>query len=141
MPAISQSHEQRLALLERDVATLKQSIDALQGNHTAPDNGLKLWVDEGRAQPNAILSQEQLDCILRLTKAMFGDEVSVEVESDPEWPDESFVVFLVAASGELQDLLEKQHQWHREVAEVVESKTELIRISIAPGHGWWQFLH
>ena len=135
MPASTQLHEQRLALLERDVANLKQSVHALKGSQTASENGQNARLEEGNAQLSSILSQEQLDCILRLTKNMFGDDVSVEVDYDPEWPGESYVVFLVAASGELHELLQKQYQWHREVAELVESKTELIRISIAPRDG------
>lgn len=54
--------------------------------------------------------------VLRLTEQMFSGAVSVERMSDPESPRENWVVLTVEATGEPQEIVRRQCEWHERVA-------------------------
>ncbi|MEK6259702.1 MAG: hypothetical protein AABP62_13880 [Planctomycetota bacterium] len=70
--------------------------------------------------------------VLRLTEQMFSGAVSVERMSDPESPRESWVVLTVEASGEPQEIVRRQCEWHERVAREFPGQFPGLRLSICP---------
>ncbi len=70
--------------------------------------------------------------VLRLTEQMFSGAVSVERMSDPESPRESWVVLTVEATGEPQEIVRRQCEWHERVAREFPSQFPGPRLSICP---------
>lgn len=70
--------------------------------------------------------------VLRLTEQMFPGAVSVERMSDPESPRESWVVLTVEATGEPQEIVRRQCEWHERVAREFPGQFPGLRLSICP---------
>jgi hypothetical protein len=69
---------------------------------------------------------------IRLTQSLFPGQVRVEVEQDPELPDDSYLVFNVAAEGTLAEIVSRRLQWHDQVRELLPERAQRIRLSVDP---------
>jgi hypothetical protein len=56
---------------------------------------------------------EHFPAVLELTRELFGEDFAISTEPDPEIADWSDVVFTVQTRGTLDEILEKNTQWHR----------------------------
>ena len=101
------------------VASLEQRVTSLETCRNA--NG---W---GTSTPPDI--QQLKDDIVRITQELFPGEVSIEIMSDPEYPDDSFHVVLAEATGEIRDIVARRVRWHRRIGEL--SSSLVLPISIA----------
>jgi hypothetical protein len=54
----------------------------------------------------------------------------VEVEQDPEIPDESYLVFNVTAEGPLADIVNRRLQWHDRLCELIPERAQRLRLSV-----------
>lgn len=55
--------------------------------------------------------------VLAITTELFG-EVAMSHDWDPEFADEQYVVFAVAVKGDLDAIVELEHEWVRRVQSV-----------------------
>lgn len=89
-----------------------------------PDDVIQLASDCGFA--------DRMHGVLGISHEMFAGEISVETESDPEWPAEPYFAISVQASGTPKELLEREFQWHQRVRELVPESLNSLRLSIQP---------
>lgn len=75
-------------------------------------------------------SDERLADVFRITKEIFGFEPTTEVMFDPEDPDWSWTVINVHSRGEPKELVQRQIQWHQQLAAL--DRNHSLRISIHP---------
>lgn len=75
---------------------------------------------------------DQLDAILELTQRMFPGPVAAQVVADPEWPDDRCLVLDVEASGEFQEILQRECAWHRQLQRLIPGRLEVVALSIMP---------
>jgi hypothetical protein len=69
---------------------------------------------------------------IRLTQSLFPGQVRVEVEQDPELPDDSYLVFNVAARGTPAEIVNRRLQWHEQVHELIPERAQRLRLSVDP---------
>lgn len=86
--------------------------------------------DEMIQTADATAFGDYLDDILALTEEIFPGEVRIDVEADPEWPQDRYVVFTVKADGDARELVQRQCEWHRRVLAVAPDSLNLLRLSI-----------
>ncbi len=67
---------------------------------------------------------------IRLTQELFPGQVRVEVEQDPEIPDDSYLVFNVAAEGTVPDIVKRRLEWHNQVRELIPDRAQRLRLSV-----------
>ncbi len=67
---------------------------------------------------------------IRLTQSLFPGVVRVEVEQDPEIPDDSYLVFNVTAEGPLADVVSRRLQWHEQVRGLIPDAAQRLRLSV-----------
>jgi hypothetical protein len=67
---------------------------------------------------------------IRLTQSLFPGQVRVEVEQDPEIPDDSYLVFNVTAEGPLADVVNRRLQWHEQVRGLIPDAAQRLRLSV-----------
>lgn len=53
------------------------------------------------------------ETVAQYTRELFGGEVEVTDEEDPEIADCHFVVFNAIANGNDEEIIAKDHEWHR----------------------------
>ncbi len=70
--------------------------------------------------------------VLRLTGQLFPGTVTVDRMSDPECPRESWVVLTVEATGEPQEIIRRQCEWHERVAREFSGRFPDLRLSVCP---------
>lgn len=73
-----------------------------------------------------------IDDVLVFTGEMLPGRTTVDTRSDPEYPDEQWLVVTVRVSGEPAELVARRRQWHRRLAEVAPDCVGTIRLSICP---------
>jgi hypothetical protein len=66
--------------------------------------------------------------IVQISTELFPGSLEVRVETDPEMPEDSFLVLTVHADGPAKDIVRRRREWHRRVSEMLPG-TE-IRLSI-----------
>jgi hypothetical protein len=74
---------------------------------------------------------EILSRLVRITTSLFGKEVKVVEDCDPEFPDDRYVVFAVDSDMEPADLLRAEQAWVREVRAIAPN-WDSVRLSIRP---------
>ena len=67
--------------------------------------------------------------VTEMTRQLFGGEVTIRRECDPETPVEYFVVY-AAARGEVAELVELDHQWHVALGEAAGPAAEHYCLSL-----------
>ena len=70
--------------------------------------------------------------ILHLTELLFPGTVSMERMSDPDSPQQAWVVLTVHAQGDSQQLLRRRCEWHERVALQFPEQVCGLRLSICP---------
>jgi hypothetical protein len=63
--------------------------------------------------------------VFEITRELFPGEVSTYVLDDPEYPESRFTVIEAQASGRVEDVVERQVEWHRRVSQLGESCSDL----------------
>jgi hypothetical protein len=74
---------------------------------------LATHLNEKRTKPDAAHAK-----VAEMTRQLFGGDVSIRLEPDPEVPINYFVVY-AEARGEVEELVKLDHQWHRLLGETV----------------------
>jgi len=122
-----ETHEGRIAALEKRVASLSQSIarfeHRIQRTDAGPDVADRVF------EPDVT---SQMEAIRQLTSSMFPGDVSAEWELDPECPKDRFLVFHATATVKPAELIDRQRQWQREALRLVPQAMNLVRISLTP---------
>jgi len=67
---------------------------------------------------------------IRLTQDLFPGHLRVEVEQDPELPDESYIVFNVKAEGDLADIISRRLQWHDQIHQRMREDPQRLKLSV-----------
>lgn len=67
--------------------------------------------------------------IAAMTRQLFGGQVTINSERDPETNDEYFVVY-AEAQGEVDELAELDHQWHRRIGELAGNSVKPFCLSL-----------
>ena len=125
---LAQTYEGRILALEKQVASLSHSVARFEHRTHWPE---ACSADmETRAIESDVAAQ--LEAVRQLTVTMFPGDVSAEWEADPECPQDRFLVFHATATGELEDLIDRQRQWQREVLRLAPRALNLLRLSLAP---------
>jgi hypothetical protein len=75
------------------------------------------------------LSDSAHAAVTALTHRLFAGPVSIERESDPEFPSEYFVV-TAGARGGVEELVELHHRWHVELQDVAGDQADHYRLSM-----------
>lgn len=125
---LAERHEERIAALERRVASLSRSVARFEDRTQWPE-ACSADVDSEAIESEVTA---QLESVRQLTLRMFPGELSAEWEVDPECPRSRFLVFHATATGEAEDLIDRQQQWQREVLRLLPQAMNLLRISLAP---------
>ncbi len=94
-------------------------IDSLNADITTPTASIPFQVADAIGR------------ILDITTELFPGEVVVGNSADPEYPDDRFVVFTVGASGELDEILDRECEWLRRVAAGT-AGAHAFRLSVHP---------
>lgn len=121
------THEGRIAALEKQVASLCRSVARFEHRMQRTDAGPDV---ADRAFEPVVTTQ--VEAVRQLTSSMFPGQMSAEWESDPECPQDRFLVFHATATGEPEELIHRQRQWQREVLRLAPQAMSLLRISLTP---------
>jgi len=78
------------------------------------------------------VSKQVLDAVLEMTKDLFGENVSVKEEADPEIPGERYVVLDVVLRGDVREIVALDQEWHRRLLGTVAENPQGFRLSIEP---------
>jgi hypothetical protein len=54
--------------------------------------------------------------VVRVTQELFPGRVSVQVVTDPEYPQDRFTVIEAQTRGNVVDVVDRRAEWHRRVA-------------------------
>jgi len=72
----------------------------------------------------------QLAAVLAITKRLFPDGASVTESFDPAWPDDKFFVVNVVATGDPDSIIQRQSEWHTELAKILPDNADGFQLSI-----------
>lgn len=70
--------------------------------------------------------------LMNITQEIFPGEARVNLESDPEFPEETYFVVDVQASGTSEEILNRRGKWHERVRQVSPDCFGNVRLSITP---------
>ena len=63
---------------------------------------------------------------------MFPGAITVEVDADPEEPDNPFVIFNVVSPGDNASIIEKQRHWRKQISKALSGSSGHLRLSVFP---------
>ena len=69
---------------------------------------------------------------IAIARDLFPGEVEIEDRVDPEVPDLRYVVVSVHAKGDLEEIVDRQCEWHRRLDEVSDPAMRAVRLSVYP---------
>ena len=104
--------EKRLSNLEEQVRILSPSLSS---HFTEPDRSNSVLFD-----------------VLAVTESLFPCAPTLEMMTDPAEPQIRFVVINVEGRGDLNELLEKQIEWHRRLDALNIDYSGQFRLCVAP---------
>lgn len=73
---------------------------------------------------------EYLPRVLEFTRELFGVSPDVCVEEDPEIPNYTYVVFNIKVRGALEEILDKDKQWHQRLPDTAADVSGAFCLSI-----------
>jgi hypothetical protein len=76
---------------------------------------------------------DTVDRILAMTRDLIPGQITIEESADPEYPEATYIVFLVQAERKPKDfnaLIDLELQWHRKVAEIAPADRARVRLLI-----------
>lgn len=59
------------------------------------------------------------DEVIAITRELFPGPIELSYETDPETPDEPFLMLMVRASGKPKEVVQRRREWHRRVGEAL----------------------
>lgn len=59
------------------------------------------------------------DEVVAITRELFPGSIEFSYETDPETPDEPFLMLTVRASGKPKEVVQRRREWHRRVGEAL----------------------
>ena len=108
--------EERVERLESELASIKA---CLADTSSVPASRIAADVQD-----------PDLSKVLDLTCALFNDPIRFAHIEDPEIPGDVRIVFFATANGEINDILERETEWHRNLCELGLRSPSLYRLSI-----------
>jgi hypothetical protein len=99
------SNAELTAPLDLAVGLLERRVQALEE---------RLETNRPASELAADLSSLMAD-VVHVTKELFPGHVSVQVMTDPEYPQDRFTVIEAQASGQVVDVVDRRAEWHRRV--------------------------
>ena len=70
--------------------------------------------------------------VKRITQDLFPGPFSCGNESDPEFPEDTYLVVSVESTGDVQDVVRRRCQWHERIRELSGDLFGKLRLSIIP---------
>lgn len=125
---LAETHEGRILALDKEVAGSSRSVAQLARGVRWPEI---CPADRGSWPIDSAVLAE-LEAVRQFTLTMFPGNVSAEWDFDPECPQDRFLVIHAAATGELNELIDRQRQWQREVLRLAPQAMNLVRLSLTP---------
>jgi hypothetical protein len=102
----------RMSVSNAESATpLQRSVDLLEERVQAIENRLDPVAAVGTPSDLSGLMAD----VVRITQELFPGAVSLDVIDDPEYPQDRFTVIEAQASGPVEDVVQRQAEWHRRV--------------------------
>jgi hypothetical protein len=68
--------------------------------------------------------------MLRCARELFGSDVFVVLEEDAEIPDDLHLVFEVKTTGEVDNILRKEDEWHERSIELAPKALSFFRLLV-----------
>ncbi len=102
--------------------SLAQRVDALERRLAvgvyvgASTSGLSAWMSD----------------VKQITEELFPGHFSCNDEFDPEYPDDTYVVISVQSTGDIQDVVRRQCDWHERIRALAPDLFGKLRLSISP---------
>lgn len=84
----------------------------------------------GVERPSIVELRRLCDQVMTFTAELFPGEICVRVKNDPEILTDLYFVFAIRASGDIDDLVARNDQWHRRVMRTEGSRHGLFRLAI-----------
>jgi hypothetical protein len=108
---------------------LREGLVLLQHRVDALEKRLAAEAHAGMPVPNLTALMPE---VKRITQEVFPGPFSWNVEFDPEYPDDTYVLVNVEATGEMQDVVRRQCHWHERMRAVSVDLFGKLRLSIVP---------
>jgi hypothetical protein len=70
--------------------------------------------------------------VKRITEELFPGPLTCSVESDPEYPGDTYVVISVESTGEMSDVVRRRREWHERIRALSPDLFGKLRLSISP---------
>ena len=86
----------------------------------------------GTPRPNRFDVAHVMPEVMNITQELFPGESRVNVESDPEFPEDAYLVVDVQASGTAEEIVNRRSQWHERLRQVSPECFGNVRLSITP---------
>ena len=102
--------------------SLAQRVDALEQ---------QLAVGVRRGSSPSSLSAWMSD-VKQITEELFPGAFSCSDESDPEYPDDTYVVISVESTGDIREIVRRQCEWHERVRSLAPDLFGKLRLAISP---------
>lgn len=108
--------------LRQGLVLLQNRVDALE----------KRLAAEGRPGLSMSSLSALMPDVKRITQELFAGPFSWDAESDPEYPDDTYVVVNVESTGDMQDIVRRRCQWHARIRALSADLFGALRLSIVP---------
>ena len=108
---------------------LRQGLVLLQHRVAALEKRLAAEVHAGLSMSSVTAL---IPDVKRITQELFPGPFSWGDESDPEYPDDTYVVVNVESTGDMQDVVRRRRQWHERIRALSGDLFGKLRLSIIP---------
>jgi hypothetical protein len=108
--------------LREGLAILQHRVDALE----------KRVVANTHSEMSMTRLSGLIPDVKQITQELFPGPFSWDVESDPEYPDDAYVVINVEATGDMQGMVLRQCHWHERIRALSVDLFGKLRLSIIP---------
>ena len=70
--------------------------------------------------------------VRQITEELFPGSFSCNEESDPEYPDDTYVVISVESTGDIREVVRRRREWHEPIRALSPDLFGKLRLSISP---------
>jgi hypothetical protein len=70
--------------------------------------------------------------VRQITEGLFPGSFSCNEESDPEYPDDTYVVISVESTGDIREVVRRRREWHERIRALSPDLFGKLRLSISP---------
>jgi hypothetical protein len=109
-------------MTETTLESLTQRVDALERRLAGVDSPAS-----SKPEVSAVMAS-----VKRISQELFPGPYSCSDESDPEFPDDTYVVISVESTGDLQDVVRRRVEWHERIRDLAPGLFGKLRLSISP---------